>query len=407
MDAKSLLTEAACPNCAGQGMNSFYRVSRVPVHSVLLFPTREKALGYPRGDIDLACCPACGFISNVRFDPNVHEYSTDYEETQGFSATFRRFHEDLALRLIQRHDLRNKEIIEIGCGKGEFLTMLCELGGNRGLGFDPAYVDERNTSPVKERITFINDFYSEKYSYCNADFVCCKMTLEHIPDTFRFMQTVRRSIGDRAGTTVFFMIPEMRRILRERAFWDIYYEHCSYFTPGSLARLFRRSGFEVLALGTEYDGQYLTIEAKVGESKRAPALLQEESIDDLIREVISFADAIDFTERAWKEKLQEYRAGGKRVVIWGGGSKGVTFLTKLGVTEQIPYAVDVNPFRHGTFLAGTGQEIVSPDFLREYRPDVVIVMNPIYMQEIGADLQRMNLHAALIPITGDGSGSPS
>ena len=43
---------------------------------------------------------------------------------------------------------------------------------------------------------------------------------------------------------VFFELPDTERVLTEAAFWDIYYEHCSYFTPGSLARLFRRTGFE-------------------------------------------------------------------------------------------------------------------------------------------------------------------
>ena len=42
------------------------------------------------------------------------------------------------LDLIRRYDLRGKEVIEIGCGKGEFLSLLCEVGDNRGVGFDPA-----------------------------------------------------------------------------------------------------------------------------------------------------------------------------------------------------------------------------------------------------------------------------
>ena len=61
-----------------------------------------------------------------------------------------------------------------------------------------------------------------------------------------FIATIRRSIGERPDTVVFFQIPNARYVLCDVAFWDIYYEHCSYFTPGSLARLFRRSGFEVL-----------------------------------------------------------------------------------------------------------------------------------------------------------------
>ncbi len=386
-------------------MEVFYEVESVPVHSVLLFPTREKAMAYPKRDIQLGFCAECGFMANVVFDPGVHEYSSQYEETQGFSTTFQEFHRALAGRLIDRHDLRGKNLIEIGCGKGEFLTMLCEIGNNRGVGFDPAFVSERSVSDAKDRLTFIQDFYSEKYSSYHGDFLCCKMTLEHIPDTLRFMQTVRRSIGDRKHTVVFFMIPEMRRILHERAFWDIYYEHCSYFTAGSVARLFRKSGFDVRALGTEYDGQYLTIEATASDGEPSMPLPEEELAAALREEVDAFSASVSGTVRRWQERIRALQSQNARVVIWGSGSKGVTFLTKLGVNDQIRYAVDINPYRHGTFMAGTGQEIVSPDFLKTYRPEVIVVMNPIYMDEISAELARRDIRADLLPITENSEGT--
>ncbi len=42
-------------------------------------------------------------------------------------------------------------------------------------------------------------------------------------------------------------------------------------------------------------------------------------------------------------------------------------------------------------MAGTGQEIVSPAFLVDYKPDVVIIMNPVYLDEITRDLHAMGL----------------
>jgi hypothetical protein len=83
--------------------------------------------------------------------------------------------------------------------------------------------------------------------------------------------------------------------------------------------------------------------------------------------------------------------GGKKVVLWGSGSKAVSYLTTLGVTDQLQYVVDINPHKHGKFLAGSGHEIVSPEFLVEYQPDAVIVMNPIYLEEIRSDMRRMGL----------------
>ncbi|MGA9120177.1 MAG: class I SAM-dependent methyltransferase [Bacteroidota bacterium] len=392
----------SCPACGHAAMQIFYDINQVPVHSVLLMETREQALTYPKRDIKLGFCPSCGFISNVVFDPTVHEYSSKYEETQGFSTTFQDFHHGLAQRLVDRYDLHGKALIEIGCGKGEFLTMLCEMGNNTGVGFDPAYVSERNTSPARDRIKFIKDLYSEKYTSYHGDFLCCKMTLEHIHQVADFMSTVRRSIGDRRETVVFFQIPEMSRILHECAFWDIYYEHCSYFTQGSLARLFRKTGFDVVDLGTEYDGQYLTIEARPGTGHGTPLLPKENDLSATAESVREFTASIKRTLDGWQDRLREYKRENKRVVIWGGGSKGVAFLTKLDIRDQIQYAVDVNPYKKGTFMAGTGQEIVLPDFLTTYRPDVVIVMNPIYVTEIGQDLLKLGLSPTVIPIVEDG-----
>ena len=133
-----------CPSCNHNTMSVFFEVSRVPVHSVLLLPTKKEAVEYTKGDIALAFCEGCGFISNVAFDSHLHEYSARYEETQGFSSTFSTFQHTLAQRLIDEYDLHKKTIIEIGCGKGEFLSLLCELGENTGVGFDPAYIPARN-----------------------------------------------------------------------------------------------------------------------------------------------------------------------------------------------------------------------------------------------------------------------
>jgi len=233
-----------CKSCGSREMEVFYELRSVPVHSVLLMPTRDKALNYPKGDVLLGFCQNCAFISNVAFDESMLEYSSAYEETQGFSPTFNIFHKKLAKYLIDRYDLHRRDIIEIGCGKGEFLNLLCELGDNQGFGFDPAYVSERNSSPAKNQITFIKDFYSEKYAHFKSDLICCKMTLEHIPDTCSFLNMIRHTLSDHTDTIVFFQVPDVMRILRDLAFWDIYYEHCSYFSSGSLARLFRKCGFE-------------------------------------------------------------------------------------------------------------------------------------------------------------------
>jgi SAM-dependent methyltransferase len=377
-------------------MRVFYSVDRAPAHSVLLMPAREQAINYPHGRIDLGFCSTCGFISNLSFDPGLHEYSSQYEETQGYSPTFNAFHRRLAEDLIERYGLRGKEVIEIGCGKGEFLSLLCEIGNNRGVGFDPSFVEGRAAGRIVDGIEFVKDFYSEKYADYTADFVCCKMTLEHIQDTAGFISTVRRSIGERRDTVVLFQVPEVTRIFQEIAFWDIYYEHCSYFSEASLGRLFARCGFRVEKQWFDYGNQYLMIEARPGDAGDVrPALWP---VADVAASVATFEVQCARRLAYWKRLVSELRASGSRAVLWGGGSKAVAFLTTLGVTDEIPYAVDINPNKHGTYLAGSGQEIVAPEVLKQYKPELVILMNPMYRDEVGRSLAEMNVDADLVSV---------
>jgi SAM-dependent methyltransferase len=383
-----------CPSCGSTDLREFYRASGVPAHSCVLLATREEATGYPTGDIRLAFCPSCGFITNLAFDPALIDYTQDYEETQGFSGRFNEFAETLAERLIERYGLREKDILEIGCGKGEFLVLLCELGGNRGLGIDPSYVPGRLDTTADVR--FIRDYYDDRFTHLTGDLVCCRHTLEHIGPTGEFMGRIARSTRARPGAIVFLEVPDVRRVLRESAFWDIYHEHCSYFSPGSLARLFRSAGFDVLDLALDFDDQYILLDARVSDG--ASLLPLEESVDELAEDVEAFRlHHEEHTER-WAERIRSIHERGRRAVLWGSGSKGVAFLTTLAIREEVEHVVDINPFRQGMYMPGTGQRIVAPESLREHRPDVVIVMNPIYRDEIQRDLDRIGLAPEVLAV---------
>jgi SAM-dependent methyltransferase len=320
-----------CPSCNSLNVETSYVVRDVPVHSVTLLSSQDQALNYPTGDNVLEFCHSCGFIFNAAFDRTLQDYSKEYESTQSYSPAFNEFHIKLAKRLIKDYDLRNKDIIEIGCGQGEFLNLLCELGANHGVGFDPAYTVEHKVNNPDPRAIFISDYYSEKYAKYQADFVCCKMTLEHIHNPLNMVSTVRRSLDNCSDTIVFFQVPDVKRILTELAFWDIYYEHCSYFSAGSLARLFRRSGFEVVNLSRDYDDQYLMIEARLASGQNRSLLQVEDDMVQLKQAVARFSASVHSRLEQWRRWLLNFYSDGKKVVIWGGGSKGVAFLTTLGI----------------------------------------------------------------------------
>jgi len=388
-----------CHSCGSADLEGFYEARSIPVHSCLMVSSVEEARAFPRGDLSLAVCHGCGFVQNTEFDPGVHDYSPDYEETQAFSPYFQRFCTELCDRQIEKHDLRGKTALEIGCGKGEFLVELCERGDMRGIGIDPGYRPERTRSAAAERLEFIQDFYSEKYAYLRADYVCCRHTLEHIQPVREFVQLVRRAIGDRPETTVFFELPDFERVLEEQAFWDIYYEHCSYFTLGSLARLFRACGFEILDLYKAYADQYLMIEMRPNGAPGS-TFAAEDDLAATLRGVARFKEAIGRRLDGLRADVQRIRDAGEKAVLWGSGSKAVSYVTTLGLADELEYVVDINPHKHGKFLAGSGHEIVGPEFLRSYRPEHVIVMNPVYCDEIRRDLSNLGVEATVTAIGG-------
>ena len=393
-----MLRENVCPSCGAHGLSVFYEARNVPVNSCLLLSTENEAINFPRSDVILGFCEACGFITNVAFDPSKVNYSSVYEDQQCFSSTFNSFAQSLAERLTKKHNLRDKKILEIGCGKGDFLNLLCELGHNYGVGIDPAWIDGRVKSEASERLTFVRDFYSKRYAKYTGDFICCRHTLEHVHQTAEFISTVRAAIGDKLNTVVFFEVPDVTRVLRELAFWDIYYEHCSYFTLGSLARLARSCGFAVKDLSVDFDGQYLLIEIKPARSKSNKVYASEVSVQKTAKDVGYFSAHCSEKLAHWKNKLREAHEEKKRIVAWGSGSKCVAFLTTLNVTDEIDYVIDINPHRHGKFIPGAGKQIMPPEFLKKYKPDVTIVMNSAYCGEIQQMLNGMKIDTDVIPV---------
>lgn len=390
--------QLTCQSCFSTELEVFHEAENVPANSCLLFDNSKEAQDYPRGKLILALCRQCGFIGNLAFDPALARYTEGYEEQQSFSPRFNAFAQELAAGLIERHKLHNKTVLEIGCGKGDFLLLLCALGTNRGIGIDPTYMPGRHNGSLPEGVQFIRDFYSERYAQHAADLVCCRHTLEHISNTGEFVAMLRRSIGDTNRTLVFFELPDVRRVLDECAFWDIYYEHCSYFTLGSLARLFRKCGFEVLRLAKDFDDQYLLLEARPSNGGPGLPLKEEDTPEELFRAVARFQSSIRNMVSRWQERIGAMRQAGRRVVIWGSGSKCVAFLNTVGINGDIDCVVDINPHRQGKYLPGSGKLIVAPHFLKSHPPDVVIAMNPIYLGEIRNDLTRFGLTPELLAV---------
>lgn len=384
-----------CPICQSQTVREVLKVSEVPILANVLWDTREAAISSPTGDVSLGFCTTCGHLYNTAFDPRTMEYDVTYENSLHFSPTFQAYADALAKRLIRQYDLHGKTIVEIGSGKGDFLKMLCDYGGNRGTGFDPSYdetADEKHPA-----ITFIKDLYTEKYAHFQADLICSRHTLEHIFHPSEFAQNLRAVIGDRKNTVVYIEVPNLGFILRDTAIWDIIYEHVSYFGDHSLSYLMKRYGFEILDLSEVYDGQFLSIEARLKDDcnpiqEPSPTI----SLEQLTHQINQFAEKSSQKLAYWEKMVRQIQETGKRAALWGAGSKGISFLNMLHIQDEIPYVVDINPRKRNKYITGSGQQIIPPDFLREYQPHTVIIMNPIYKQEIQNTLLQMGLDVEIL-----------
>jgi C-methyltransferase C-terminal domain/Methyltransferase domain len=377
-----------CIVCGSPKVRRFAEIPPVPIDTNRLWSSRADARAAPKARISLAYCSACGHVFNCSYNDNLVNYEIDYENSQFFSPRFRKYLEELSEALIAKHDLLYKRIVEIGGGSGEFLKIICDSGNNLGVSIGPSYRPELGAD-IPRNVRFITDYYTEKYVAEPADIIICRHVLEHFWDACGLIRTVRLAVGERRDLAVYFEVPNGDFILRDRAFWEFHYQHVSYFTKTSLTKLFIQCGFEVLEVQENFEGQFLGI--------RACAAAHDVASNQNTRERAAaascraFGTAFGGRVASWQDHLGLLRDNGQRVVAWGAGAKAVTFLNIVDPGGVISHVVDVNPRKTGRFVPGSGQEIVDPNALRELRPQMILLMNAIYRDEIGSAVRALGL----------------
>lgn len=398
MDGIRRATEAACAACGGAELDVFFSIESLPVNCIALGTTREAARGVAKGEIELGFCRCCGAVSNLLFDVAKLTYDQNYDNSLHFSPIFQGYAEEIAQDLVERYHLRGKKIVEIGCGNAEFLSLLCGLGNNRGLGFDPAFIAGRADLQAGQGITIIRDYFSEQYAHHEADFVICRHTLEHISAPRRFLRSMRAALARNSDASIFFEVPNASFVFQSKGIWDVIYEHCFYYSAGALARLFSASGFDVQRVAPTFDGQYLCLEARMSSGEIGTLGNAGGDLDEMREETCAFAEEYRATRAHWERALSHFADERKRVALWGAGAKGAMFLNAFHHVSTLEYIVDVNPHKWGLYVPGTGQRVVSPEFLKTYQPDVLLIANPNYRDEISRQMSALGIQASLVSI---------
>jgi hypothetical protein len=348
--------------------------------------------------MSLAFCEDCGHVFNSCYDDDLVNYEGDYENSQMLSPKFRRYVEELSDRLITTYHLYQKNIVEIGGGRGEFLRIICDRGGNNGVCFDPSYRPSGAEDDVSVNVRFFADYYTAKYAAEPADLIVCRHVLEHFGEPRELMDTIRQAVGHQRNLIIYFEVPNGGFILREQILWEFIYQHCSYFTQSSLCKLFTMCGFQVRGIQESLGGQFLAIEASAlpddvvshgyssYESKATTAALGPH-----------LGAAFSARVASWRDRLKQLKDKRQNVVAWGAGAKATTFLNIVDpLGSVISHVVDINPRKWGRFVPGSGQQIIEPNSLRELRPDVIILMNEMYRDEISSDVVRLGLSAKFL-----------
>ncbi len=327
---------------------------------------------------------------NILYDSQHVKYDKSYQNNQSLSAAFLK-HLDVVSAIIMRHSKCHSTVIEVGCGKGDFLNQLENKGYTSLIGFDATY--EGNKPNIQPR-------YLDNSDKIDAEFIVARHMLDYIAAPQQYLSFLNK-INKNKNAKIYIEVPCFNYIKDNNSFFDITYERINYFTLKTLIALFDGN---LLESGTLFNDQYIYIVAEL--SKLSQLLLLEYEKPDhwnietfvhlfpqLLGSIISYKEIIN------NSSDNDIK---KRIFIWGASTKGCLFLYHYkrvtGSIENFPFLIDINPEKIGKFAPGTKVPICSPSefFSIATENDVVIIPNANYEQEIRQQLIQAGLKDILL-----------
>jgi hypothetical protein len=389
-----------CPVCDSRDFVSTVRRRGIPAMQNYVLKTRDAARSAKRGDLDLRLCTACGFGWNGAFDPALLDYDLGYDNSVP-SRVMDAYYDALADELYETYGLSNRLTIDVGCGKGTFLRRLARRRPDvRGLGVDPSFEGETGDDALNVR--WIVDLFRPEQVTEPPALVLCRHVIEHIPRPVEFLASIREGVDRYPGTPAFFEAPDLGWIVEQEAFWDFCFEHCNYFSPGSLTVALERAGFDVDRVATGFGDQYLHafVRSRAEEASNKTDT-SSSTVDTFVRTVADYAEREERSRSDVARLLQEAKSAGRRIVLWGMATKGILFANLVDPQAKlIDDCVDVNERKQGAFVPVTGHLIASPGSLEGRSDPLVVVMNPNYAGEIAETLIGLGLDATLVDAHG-------
>lgn len=376
-----------CPVCAYHVAIPFFSGGTQPL-ATLGWPTSAvEAAGMDRLPLDFVQCPACTHVYNRSFQYGAVPYQKNPNRMFNTGSIWKGHLADTR-NLLKKHLPDHPTVVEIGCGEGHFVRGLSEeFGAGRFIGFDP------NTSAESgQGVEFHARLFDplEDLSRFAPDMVVVRHVLEHFTELAGLLEPLAWS-ASRQGKPcwLFAEVPCIDRVFETGRLADFYYEHVSHFTTRSFTTLLHRLG-ELNTLGHGYDGEVVYGLVRLDSPKGVKSVA-----DQAARFFRQASASIETISR----QLAKLADSGASVAIWGGTGKAAAFMHQFGVDAQrFPLVVDSDPGKVGSFVPGTGQEIVFRDVLKNTPIDVVIIPTQWRAMDIMAEMAKEGISASQVLI---------
>lgn len=322
-------------------------------------PTADQ-LAADRGvTLALHQCSGCG---TVQLATEPVPYWRDVIRAAGISAEMRAYRLDQFGRWLGQHDLTGRKVLEVGCGRGEYLSLLRDAGADAtGIEHLPASVAACREAGLRVTEGFI-DGPDTRLADGPFDGFAILNFLEHIPAAHLTLRGIVANLEP--GAIGLVEVPDFDMILRMRLFAEFVPDHLYYFTRQSLKHLLEGNGLEVLECSSEWHGYVLSATVR----KRTPLDLS------------ALQNAQADIQASFNAFLDRFDTG--RVAIWGAGHQALALISLLGIASRIRYVLDSAPFKQGRFTPATHLPIVAPERLDEGEVDAVIVLAASYSEEV-------------------------
>lgn len=386
------LTPALCPVCYHSVAATFFDGGKQTLATLGWPANAAEAVAMPRHPQDFVQCPSCTHVWNRSFSYDAIPYMNNPNRMfntgsiwQGHLATTR----DMVLA----HLPVAPTVVDIGCGEGHFVRGLSQArsGDGRFVGFDP-----NATAETGRGVEFHARYFEplQDMPELAPDAVVIRHVLEHLTNPAALLEQLAWGANEQDKPCwLFAEVPCIDRVFENGRLSDFFYEHVSHFTTQSFRTLMERAG-EVVELSHGYDGEVVYALVRL---RLAPGLQERANLAN------DFSRQADAARQVIRAQMDDLAAGGKTVVLWGGTGKAAAFMHQFGVDAvRFPLVVDSDPDKSGTFVPGTGQEILFRDVLKTRAVDVVIIPTQWRARDIAAEMVRESISAAQVLIEHDG-----